>query len=660
MKLRITWLWLLLAISPSVTQAQQWDWVQKIEGETCEGINDMAFLPGGDLLLTGIYEDRGGVTFGSAGGQALAFPADRDTFPYSHSTLFLARYTPQGKVQWVAHAFAETGITPWEMAVDPGGYSTVCGNFRGRAIFRDAAGQEQVLEGMRLPDGQQPPLNAFVARFSPEGRLLWAKVGLSRENSVAFEVETDRAGHVYLRAYCTYGAISFDDMTFISSPGQGRSFYNLSLLLLKFSPEGTLQWSLRGGNLTVDHMQVTPDGVITLQAVLAEKALLWNSWGDLYQTDAPVASRAGTPSHWLQIDAAGRLQEIAPAFPALKSGRVPHFIRDSAGHYYALPQPWLGTDPRGIQYRLDWGAETFTTLRKDIFLAKFDARQQPLWLIQMEGAYDEVPLDIALDRAGNVLIAGRFRQRIVLKDRFKGEIALEAGMYQALFVACYSPAGQLRWATKAGHYFDDPSEAMHLLVDTTNRLFISGFLNASTQLGPHTLIPQGAKGYVSPSWPEPIDYRTCRDAYFACLNLASEPREVVENERFREKWEAPAPPPAQAPTPPQVAYSADTAFGGEGEAPVSASEAPDLAARVFPNPVSQALPDLQAELDLPAAATVTWRLLSSSGQALRSETLDYPAGRAVYPFSLAGYAAGTYLLLIETGGQRLVRRIVLW
>ncbi|RMG59578.1 MAG: T9SS C-terminal target domain-containing protein [Bacteroidetes bacterium] len=659
MKYTHFWLTLCLLLWGSL-RAQQWDWVQTIAGVTCEGITDMAFLPDQDLLLTGIYEDRGGVTFGSADGAGQTFAANTDTFPYSHSTLFLARYTRAGTLKWVAHAYAESGIHPWEMAVDPQGYSTLCGNFRGRAIFRDTGGREQVLEGMRLSGDKQPPLNAFVARFSPEGQLLWAHVGLSRENSVAFEVETDAAGHVYLRAYCTYGAISFGDMTFIASPGEGRSFYNLGLLLLKFSPEGQLLWSLRGGNLKVDRMRVDPQGEIQLQGQFTAKALLWNSRGDVYDIAAPPARRTGTPRHRLRVDAQGRLLAVEPDFPALGAGAVVHEVQDAEGNTFALPQPWLGSDPRGLQYRLDWGEERFTTQRKDIFLAKFDSLQRPLWLIQMEGEYDEVPLDIALDQAGNVLIAGHFRQRITLKDRFKGSVELDAGMYQSLFLASYSPAGQLRWATKAGNYFDDTGEVMHLRVDTNNQLLVSGFFNAPTRLGSHILSPQGEKGYVSPSWPEPIDYRNCRDAYFACLNLVSESREVVENEAFREKWEKKEDDPASLPLSSPLAYAADTLFDQPSEAALDATEVPGLTARVFPNPVSQALPDLQAELQLPQAATVVWRLLSSEGRALWTESRDYPEGTAVFPFSMAGLAAGTYLLVIETGSERLVRRVVLW
>lgn len=519
-------------------------------------------------------------------------------------------------------------------------------------------GQEQVLEGMRL-EGKSPPLNAFVAKYSPEGQLLWLKLGLSAENSVAFEVATDAVGNAYVWAYCTYGAFTFGETTFLARNPAGRSFYNLGLILIKYGPDGQERWTLRGGNVDVKALHVSQEGAIELQGFLRDQALIWSSEGQMYDLPTPPReSRSPAKPCRFHFDTDGHLLAVKPDFPTLGDGTAHQYVRDSLGNYYALPQPSLASDPRGISYRLHWNGETRSTLRKDLFLAKFDSLQRPLWLIQFEGEYDELPLDITLDRKGNVLISGSYRNHILLKDAFKGEIELTSD-YKTLFLASFSPEGQLQWATDAGNLFKDYNGHLHLRVDRKNHLFVGGGINAPSKLGKRQIEVLGPKGWVSPSWKKPIDYHSYPDAYVGCMLLESDEVEVVKNKKFKPSQKEDAAVPSPTELPKDLAYSADTLFARPATA-ATVSPEQCFNFRVFPNPVSQAQPDLQAEVNLPAPASITWQLVDSNGKVLLTKTQAYPAGTIVFPFSLSGYAAGVYLLRMETGGKRVVRRVVLW
>jgi hypothetical protein len=77
--------------------------------------------------------------------------------------------------------------------------------------------------------------------------------------------------------------------------------------------------------------------------------------------------------------------------------------------------------------------------------------------------------------------------------------------------------------------------------------------------------------------------------------------------------------------------------------------------QVAPNPFSSVL-----NITLPTGTTgaVNYRVLSLIGQAVITRTVAATSGPSSITLDLASLAPGTYLLEIETDGERLVRKVV--
>src|SRR5207247_1001404 len=82
----------------------------------------------------------------------------------------------------------------------------------------------------------------------------------------------------------------------------------------------------------------------------------------------------------------------------------------------------------------------------DIFLAKYDAAGNFLWVRQAGGTGDDRGNGVAVDAGGNVSITGQF----IGTAAFGGGNLIASGNGPDIFVSRYSSSGNLLWARRAG------------------------------------------------------------------------------------------------------------------------------------------------------------------------------------------------------------------
>lgn len=175
-----------------------------------------------------------------------------------------------------------------------------------------------------------------------------------------------------------------------------------------------------------------------------------------------------------------------------------------------LQLPGLGSianvSPHGIAARGD----------SDIYVAKFNSQGLVEWYQQIGGDatdrvmtdFDERDLpinprnlyesvgkvgdqpraageyvnDIAIDAAGNIYLAGAFRQTITVGAfTLAGDQTLDDDFYDALIVKI-SNTGSVTWARQIGGAFDDA--ALSIAIDTTGEPIIGGFYGRSADFDP--------------------------------------------------------------------------------------------------------------------------------------------------------------------------------
>jgi hypothetical protein len=104
---------------------------------------------------------------------------------------FIAKYTPDGNLLWArsGSVFDDDAASASSVAVDPRGHSSVTGSFDGRAIFGAGEPNETTLTAVGGTD-------IFVAKYAPDGRLLWA--GSATASSGGTGIAVDPRGNGYV------------------------------------------------------------------------------------------------------------------------------------------------------------------------------------------------------------------------------------------------------------------------------------------------------------------------------------------------------------------------------------------------------------------------------------------------------------------------------
>jgi len=109
-----------------------------------------------------------------------------------------------------------------------------------------------------------------------------------------------------------------------------------------------------------------------------------------------------------------------------------------------------------------------------IFLLKYDANGNIEWANSISGTMAKQANDLALDNEGNVLLTGFFQDSLLL-----GNQTLVSQGERDIFVAKFSPEGQLLWAQQAGA--EGNSRGISIATDADNAVVVSGFFDLAIQ-----------------------------------------------------------------------------------------------------------------------------------------------------------------------------------
>jgi len=128
-------------------------------------------------------------------------------------------------------------------------------------------------------------------------------------------------------------------------------------------------------------------------------------------------------------------------------------------------------------------------LNKDFITTKFNTSGQLLWERNYDGTAhnNDEPSAIDIDNSGNVYVAGKSRG-----------IGTD---YDFTFIS-YSADGDFRWEKRFSSPLDD--EAMDLITDNANNIYVTGFLSASKGSGDMLTVKCKSSGNIS--WQRPFNY----------------------------------------------------------------------------------------------------------------------------------------------------------
>jgi hypothetical protein len=202
------------------------------EGETF--VQDIAVQADGSCVVTGGFNQN--ATFGPGESGEVTIPSAGDF------DIFVARYRPDGRLDWVRKAGSDASHWEWGTAVAlmADGGPVVTGDFAGSAVF----GAGEAAETTMTSEGDH---DMFVARFSAGGELQWARQahGVAR----GYDIDVTPGGETLATGKF------FDEVT----PGRGEpgaitftSAGEADILVTLMEPDGDLIWACQSGGPGLD------------------------------------------------------------------------------------------------------------------------------------------------------------------------------------------------------------------------------------------------------------------------------------------------------------------------------------------------------------------------------------------------------------------------
>lgn len=197
----------------------------------------------GNVYVTGFTEGRaqfeGQITPGAAG-----------------DDMFLAKYSPEGKLVWVRKLGGLGTDQGRSIAIDKGGYIYVTGWFQGIVFF----------ENTRLTS--LGGTDVFIAKYDRDGKLFWAQSAGGKGDDRGYGITVDQTDAIYVTGSVS-GAAAF------GKQGRMVSYGGRDMFLAKLDSQGALLWAVHGGSKLDDEglsIAPSPEGGAIVTGICKARA----------------------------------------------------------------------------------------------------------------------------------------------------------------------------------------------------------------------------------------------------------------------------------------------------------------------------------------------------------------------------------------------------
>lgn len=431
------------------------------------------------------------------------------TAPFSQLTLtsrglddlFLARYSPDGDVEWVTQAGGTMQEASGVLALDPEGGAFLCGAFRGSATIGT-----NTLTPKASPSDQ----DVFFARYDNMGNVRWVRqightiIDPDTPGSIAANVTTD-GSHYYTNVFLSghfanYTTVGTVTLTNTSAQRSYLSQWNLdgevlwvrqgggggnSVIACDDSPHPRLYlagqftdpsawdttWLLSSGNADIFLARLdsaTPASAPTAPAILQPPQSTTAAAGSTVQLGVQITGSAPVTYRWRKngVALSDYSRVLGSATPCLK---INSCQTNDAGNY-------------NVVVSSTYGSVTSTVAVVTVGPATSASGPSWDWVRSIGGTSSDAVAALAADTTGRLYVAGSFQKTNVIGD----DTLVASSSARNIFVAQYDSTGHPQWARQAGGNGTDT--ATGLATDSQGNLYLTGYFNSSSAaFGAYTL-----------------------------------------------------------------------------------------------------------------------------------------------------------------------------
>ncbi len=361
--------------------------------------------------------------------------------------VFLAKYNANGEFLWAKTAGGPLDDISIGTAVDSEGNVFVTGSFDSIAFF------DNIL--LTSTGG----LDAFLAKYSPEGNLLWVKKMGGISNDAAFGVAADYKGNAYVigdfQGFAAFGN------NVLTSRG------NKDVFVTKYNSNGDIIWSNRAGSNQEDlGLGIATDN--------EEGCYITGS----FKNSADFGNvELFTPSVSSEIFIA-KIDSLGAWEWAEQAGS----LTGDAGYAIAVDEDKNAYVTGYFSAEAYFGS--FTILARgynDIFVAKYSAKGLCMWATHEGYNGLDIGTGIAVADDGSIFVCGAIDSFAYFGNDFVG-----TGEQQDIFLAKWNRNGQYQWVTTGGG--PNFQLAMAAAIGKDNNIYVTGYYYALLQLDDTTLV----------------------------------------------------------------------------------------------------------------------------------------------------------------------------
>lgn len=407
--------------------------ISTISGPDYDSGKSIAIDTSGNVYITGA---QGGTT--SFGGTV--YPTTGE------SGVYLAKYNANGVLEWVQSAIG-TGIG-LDIEIDINGNLIVTGYFYETVSFGNIS---VVSNGMA---------DFFLAKYTSDGTLLWAKSAGASKIDIAYGVSSDKMGNILITGHYT-GTTTFDNTTLSSVDPNFDDVF-----IAKYNGAGNLIWVKSAGGISGDFgLDIATDSnnniYITGYYILSAK------FGNI-----TITSTGANDVFLVKYDPNGETQWVRSGGGSGIDSGV-RLAVDANGNVYLtgyFSENARFTSPFGNEKNISSAGSV------DIFLVKYDTNGTLQWLRSMGGSnYDSVK-GIAVDATGSVYLTGSYHTSAT----FWGGVIFSAG-FSDIFVVKHNNNGDFQWVKSAGGANGDSGEG--IAIDRKGYVYVIGEFSGSANFG---------------------------------------------------------------------------------------------------------------------------------------------------------------------------------
>lgn len=343
-----------------------------------------------------------------------------------------------------------TATADFKVAVDAAGNRYIAGSFSGSSLDLGSATIGGVSTGV----------NQFVAKFSPEGNLLWSKRWTTSSGAL-YALELDASGNIYVG-----GALS-------GTAGQSvvLSGVTVSLLgssdgyVLKLNSSGVGQWAKVIGDIGSDYVRGISVDTSGNVYVVGEYNQTVNQTIDL--AGVTVTARGSWDGYVLKLNSSG-IGQWAKAIGSTGYDYARGVSVDASGNVYVV-----GEYNQTANQTVNLAGLTVTARgSSDGYVLKLNSSGVGQWAKVIGNNNIDYAYGVDVDSSGNVYVVGNYNRPAGQSIDLAGLTVTALGNHDG-YVLKLDSSGVGQWAKVIGSTSYDYARAVS--VDASNRIYVVGY-----------------------------------------------------------------------------------------------------------------------------------------------------------------------------------------